>query len=80
MNQRSRFWPLVRALWVPVLMAALAFLLLREPLVSWLQGDARYDQEALAEWVREARIVDTLPGLVTSFLQSKDRLRELSCN
>jgi signal transduction histidine kinase len=67
----------VRGFWVPVLMVALAFLLLREPLESWLQGDDRYDQEALAEWVKEARLHQTLPELVDNYLQLKDRFLDL---
>jgi signal transduction histidine kinase len=67
----------VRGFWVPLLMMALAFLLLREPLESWLQGDDRYDQEALAEWVKEARLHQTLPELIDNYLQLKDRYADI---
>jgi len=61
-------------------MVGLAFLLLREPLVSWLQGDDRYDQDALAEWVREARLHQTLPELTDKYLELKDRYHGLEAN
>jgi signal transduction histidine kinase len=72
-----RLWPIVRALWLPFLMIGLAYLLLREPLTSWLQGDDRYDQEAIAEWVREARLHQTLPDLAKEYLQLKDDYLDL---
>ncbi len=68
---------LLRAFWVPLLMAGLAFLLLREPIVFWLQGDEKYDQDALTEWVREARVHQTLPELTDSFMQSVAHRRDL---
>jgi signal transduction histidine kinase len=75
--QPRRFWSFVRALWLPVLMVGLAFLMLREPLVAWLQGDDRYDQQALSEWVREARVYQTLPELAEKLWELKDRYRDL---
>ncbi|HYV38582.1 MAG TPA: HAMP domain-containing sensor histidine kinase [Gemmataceae bacterium] len=68
-----RCWLVLRALAVPLLMLGLAYLLLREPLISWLQGDELYDQEALTEWVREARIYQTaLPELADNYLHARD--------
>jgi signal transduction histidine kinase len=58
-------------------MAALAFVLLRPPLAFWLEGEDRYDREALIEWVREARVYQTLPELVSGYVELKDRYREL---
>src|SRR4051794_40370816 len=71
------FWPLIRALFIPLLMMSLAYLLLRDPLASWLQGEDQYDQDALTEWVRESRIHQTLPEFVDNFLKSKDRYIDL---
>lgn len=72
-----RAWSLIRAAWLPALMTGLAFLLLREPLQLWLEGEDRYDQDAIAEWVREARVYVSLPEAVESFLQAQERYRDL---
>jgi signal transduction histidine kinase len=75
--QLRRVWSMIRALGVPLLVAGLLFLLLREPLAFWLRGEDTYDQEALVEWIREARLYQTLPDLVDNLLQLKERYREL---
>jgi signal transduction histidine kinase len=75
--QVRRIWLIVRALGGPVLVAGLAFLLLREPLAFWLRGEDTYDQEALVEWVREARLYQTLPELCGRLLELKDNYRDL---
>jgi hypothetical protein len=75
--QASRIWLLVRALGVPILVTGLFFLLLREPLAFWLRGEDTYDQEALVEWIREARLYQTLPDLVGHLLDLKARHRDL---
>src|SRR5262249_40204680 len=72
-----RLWSVVRALCVPVLSAGLAALLLRPPLLYWLQGEGHYDREALTEWVREARVYQTLPDLAKELAELKDRYRDL---
>jgi signal transduction histidine kinase len=42
---------------------------LREPLGWWLSGENKYDEEALKEWLEEARVGDdTLPELVDKYL------------
>ena len=54
---------------LPLLIAGVALLTLREPLVWWLHGDQIYDKEALKEWLREARIQSTLPELAREYLE-----------
>jgi signal transduction histidine kinase len=72
-----RLWSLLRSGWVPLLLVGLAALLLWEPVTAWLEGDDRYDQEAMSEWVREARIYETLPELVAQLLVLRDKQKEL---
>jgi signal transduction histidine kinase len=72
-----RIWLLVRTLGVPLLVLGLVFLLLREPLAFWLRGEDTYDQEALAEWIREARLDKTLPELAGRLLELKETYRDL---
>src|SRR5271155_1491388 len=51
-----------------LLIVGVVFLPLREPLVWWLHGDQIYDQEAIKEWLREARVYSTLPELSREYL------------
>jgi signal transduction histidine kinase len=53
---------------LPLLVVGAALLTLREPLVWWLHGEQIYDQEAIKEWVREARVYSTLPDLARDYL------------
>ena len=67
----------------PILLGAAAFYFLREPLDYWRNGEAIYDQHALKEWVREARIgSNSLPDMLNNFLQvsqaSSERLQAAS--
>src|SRR4029077_19678830 len=50
---------------------------LREPLSWWLHGEEIYDQEAIKEWVREARVFTTLPELVRGYLDLAERRLQL---
>jgi signal transduction histidine kinase len=75
--QVRRVWLIIRALGVPILIVGLVFLLLREPLAFWLRGEDTYDQEALVEWIREARLYQTLPELVNRFLELKASYHQL---
>ena len=63
---RLRDW--ARLLWpaaAPLLMCGLLLLLLWEPLRWWLRGEEIYDEQAMVEWLREARIgFKTLPELL----------------
>src|SRR5262249_35016087 len=70
-------WWVVRAFLPPVVLAALVFLALREPLSWWLHGEGIYDQEAIREWVREARVFTTLPDLVRVYLDMAGRRNQL---
>lgn len=67
----------LRGVLVPVGLAVLMFLALREPIAWWLRGDDIYDQEAIKEWVREARVYQSLPELARSYLDLHERLRDL---
>jgi signal transduction histidine kinase len=58
----------------PLLLGALVFYFLREPLTYWRDGEKMYDEQAMQEWVREARIgSNSLPALLKDLLkQSAD--------
>jgi signal transduction histidine kinase len=71
-----RFWSIGRA-WLhhawpmlaPLLLCAVVFYFMREPLDYWRHGDQLYDEQAMKEWVREARVGDrSLPELLRDFL------------
>jgi signal transduction histidine kinase len=58
-------WPML----VPLLLGVVVFYFLREPLDYWRHGDQRYDEQAMKEWVREARVGDrSMPELLRDFL------------
>jgi signal transduction histidine kinase len=61
-------WRYVQPILPPVLLCALVILVLREPIAWWLSGEEKHDQEALQEWIREARISQTLPDLVADYI------------
>ena len=81
-SSRRYLWWIVRAVLPPIILAALVIMLLREPLTWWLHGEEIYDQEAVKEWIREARVITTLPDLTRGYLELADRrlqlLRQLS--
>ena len=54
-------------LFVVSLLAVLA--IVRLPIQSWLEGEERYDREALREWVQEASIYRTLPELIGEYVE-----------
>lgn len=62
------FWRYFRPLLAPLLLGGLLFFTLHEPILWWLQGQQRYDVESLKEWVKEARIRQTLSELAASYL------------
>ncbi len=65
----QRAWPML----APLLLGALVFYLLREPLTYWRQGEAMYDEQAIQEWVREARVGSrSLAELLRKFLQKSE--------
>jgi signal transduction histidine kinase len=60
-------WPML----VPLLLGVIAFYFLREPLNYWQQGEALYDEQAIQEWVREARVgTSSLPEMLKDFLEA----------
>jgi signal transduction histidine kinase len=53
----------------PLLLGAAVFYFMREPLTYWRQGEMLYDEQAIQEWVREARVESrSLPELINDFL------------
>ena len=67
-------WPVA----LPALVCALLFLVLEEPLRWWLRGEEIYDEQAMVEWLREARIgFKTLPELLRELVASARQQTEL---
>jgi signal transduction histidine kinase len=77
MTRFRHLWRFLRPALVPLLLVALAVITLREPVVSWLSGEERYDQDALKEWLLEAKVYQTLPEVVGDYLKMHARAREL---
>lgn len=77
MARIRRLWRFVRAVLPPAILAALVALVLREPVSWWLHGQEIYDQEAIKEWVREARVFTSLPELLRGYLDLAERRRHL---
>ena len=58
-------WPML----TPLLLGAVVFYFMREPLSYWRQGEVLYDEQAMKEWVREARVgARSLPEMLTELL------------
>src|SRR5438552_15471291 len=73
---RRQFLRYLRGLAAPVLLWGLFVAVLIEPLQSWLQGAAKYDDAALHEWIDEARVFrETLPEMVHNYLNDLDQAR-----
>jgi signal transduction histidine kinase len=72
-------WRYFRPVLAPTILCALVILTLWEPISSWLSGEEKYDQEALKEWLREARVSQTISELVREYLaRIEDTQRESS--
>jgi signal transduction histidine kinase len=71
-------WRFVRAVLPPAILAGLVVLALHQPLSWWLHGEEIYDQEAVIEWVREARVPISLPELVRGYLDLARRRLQLN--
>jgi signal transduction histidine kinase len=72
-----RFGRYARALAAPLVIWVLVVLALRAPLSNWLQGEDSYDQDALKEWLDEARSSrETLREMVAGYLERVRRLAE----
>lgn len=60
-------WPIL----TPLLLSGIAFYFMREPLKYWRQGEELHDQQAMKEWIREARIGSrSLPEMVEALLKT----------
>jgi signal transduction histidine kinase len=67
--RRKQFWRYVRGLAAPVSLWSLVAALLIGPLQSWLRGNEKYDEDALREWIDEARVFrETLPEMIRAYL------------
>lgn len=79
-NRLTHLWSYLRPLVPPLLLCGLVVLTMREPIEWWLRGQERYDQAALREWIREARINQSLPALAQSYVDLyatyEDRFKE----
>lgn len=53
-------------------------LTLWEPISYWLQGEERYDREAIEEWIQESRIRNSLSEIVNEYLQAVSTYRSLA--
>ena len=60
---------------LPLLIAGVVFVTLREPMVWWLHGEQIYDQEVIKEWLREAR-GSALSGLARDYLDLVNKSKE----
>jgi len=67
-SQPKQLFRYLRPLLAPLLLGVLLVFTLWEPVLWWLQGQQRYDEESLKEWVQEARIVQTLPEMAAAYL------------
>src|SRR5262245_66088249 len=77
MTRFRHLWQYLRVALVPLLLVGLAVVTLREPVVSWLSGEERYDQDALKEWLLEAKVYQTLPEVVGDYLKINAHYRDL---
>jgi signal transduction histidine kinase len=68
-----RWWRYLGALAAPALLWVLLIYLLVDTFRNRLQGDEKFDQAALREWIEESRpFRETLPELVRTYLKSAD--------
>src|SRR5881275_1940414 len=77
----TRLTNLWRFLWPvlpPLLLCGMVILILREPVGWWLHGEQKFDEDALIEWVREARPDKTLPERVREYLELSRKVRKLT--
>jgi signal transduction histidine kinase len=72
----NRSWGWLRGVLAPVVLAGAVVFALREPIYWYLHGEEVYDQEAMREWIREARIYSTLPALLRDYLDLVQRQRQ----
>lgn len=77
-EDRRALGRVVRAVLPPVVFCTLLVTALWEPIRWWLHGEEIYDQEAIREWIREARVYTTLPELVEQYLDLARRRQRLT--
>ncbi len=64
-NRLLGAWPLL----TPLLVGLTVYYFLREPIAHWQQSEGIYDEQAIKEWIREARVGSaSLPELIKEFL------------
>jgi signal transduction histidine kinase len=64
---------------VPAILIGVVLLSLRGPVAIWLRGTEIFDEEAIREWVREARIESAnLPELARRYLELVERETQLN--
>src|SRR5262245_4216839 len=71
-------WRLLRGVVPPVVLCTLVALALWSPIHWWLYGEEIYDQEAIREWIREARVYTTLSDLVEQYIRLARQQCELN--
>jgi signal transduction histidine kinase len=70
LREAGRWWRRIAGWLLPALIVGLLVVSLRGPIVVWLFGDEIYDEEAIREWVREARVEAAgLPQLAKTYLE-----------
>ena len=74
-SKRIRIWNTIAYVAAGVLVCTLV-ITLWEPVSWWLQGEEKYDEAALEEWVKEARIQRSLPELIDDYLEKVEKERE----
>ena len=68
-----RWWRYLGGLTAPALLWALLIYLLADTFRNRLQGDEKFDEAALREWIEESRpFRETLPELIRTYLKSAD--------
>lgn len=74
---RQNLWTWLGRLTACLLVLALA-ITLWEPVTAWLQGEGRFELNALREWIREGGSYKTLPELVRGYLKAYDDYLQLA--
>lgn len=63
---------------VPIIFIGVVVFSLRGPIAAWLRGAEPFDEEAMREWIREARVESTtMPELTRAYLDMIRRETEL---
>src|SRR5262249_13165440 len=69
-TSRWRWLPHLLPMLAPILVAGIVLYFLREPLAYWRPGETLYDEQAIQEWVREARVgSSSLPEMLKDFVE-----------